>query len=109
MKQGNLLERIRNICERPRMFAPDFSLGHLLLFIHGYEAALSDTQQPRQHERFEAWLYAQHPEWRASSMWWGGHVLEACEGDLERTLTEIIGLVDRFLAQEGAEPPRTRS
>jgi hypothetical protein len=105
MKQDDLFERIRNICERPRMFAPHFSLEHLLLFIHGYEAALRDTKQPGQHERFETWLYAQHPEWQDSSMWWGKHVLEACGGDLERTLTEIIGLVDRFVASEGAAPP----
>ena len=104
MRQENLFARIRNICERPRMFAPHFSLEHLLLFIHGYEAALRDTKQPGQHERFETWLYTQHPEWRASSMWWGKHVLEACGGDLELTLTEIIGLVDRFVASGGVEP-----
>lgn len=109
MKQGNLFERIRNICERPRMFAPDFSLSHLYLFIHGYEAALYDTQQPRQYERFEEWIYAQHPEWRASSRWWGRHVLETCGGDLERTLTEIIKLVDRFLAHEASGSPRKHS
>ena len=109
MSTGNLIERIRNICERPRMFAPHFSLEHLLLFIHGYEAALRDAGLPSQHEHLEQWLYGQHPQWRASSMWWGKHVLDTCGGDLERTLTEIIGLVDRFLASEGAKPPPTSS
>ncbi len=104
MGASNLFEHIRNICERPRMFAPQFSLEHLLMFIHGYETARRDAKLPGEHERFEAWLYGQHPEWRASSMWWGKHLLDTCGGDLERTLTEIIGLVDRFLASGGMPP-----
>jgi hypothetical protein len=105
VKVNNLFEHIRNICERPRMFAPNFSLEHLLLFIHGYEAALRDAGLPSQHERLESWLYGQHPEWGQSSRWWGGHVLEACGGDLERALTEISTLMERFLDRAGGGSP----
>ena len=109
MGASNLFEHIRNICERPRMFAPEFSLEHLYLFIHGYETARRDAKLPSQYTRFEEWLYGQHPEWRASSRGWAKHLLEACGGDLERTLSEIMGLMDRFLASEGVEPSPTKS
>jgi predicted amidohydrolase YtcJ len=104
VRANNLFEHIRNICERPGMFAPGFSLEHLHLFIHGYELARRDAKLPSPYTRFEEWLYAQHPEWSPSSQWWAKHLLDACGGDLERTLLEISGLMDRFLTSEGAEP-----
>ena len=104
---AHLLQRIRNLCERPRMFAPHFSLEHLLLFIHGYEAALKDAGLPSQHEPFEAWLHQQNPGWRQSSMWWGKHLLDQSDGDLERTLSEITRLVEQFLAATRTPPPVT--
>jgi hypothetical protein len=89
------------------MFAPDFSLAHLFMFIQGYEAALGDEDLPSQHERFREWIYKQRPEWRQSSLWWGRHVLEECANDLDRTLDAIIKLLDGFLAGEGAEFARS--
>jgi hypothetical protein len=85
------------------MFAPDFTLSHLFLYIQGYEDARSDAGQPSQYEHFQEWLYLRHPEWRGSPMWWGRHLLEAQAGNLERTLAEIVTLLDQFLAAEGAE------
>lgn len=85
------------------MFAPDFTLDHLHLYIAGYEDALGDAELPSQYHRFREWIYAQHPTWRDSPVWWARHVLEANAGDLERTLDEIIRLLDRFLATDGAE------
>ena len=101
MAQGNLFTRIRSICERPRMYAPEFSLDHLLLFIQGYESALRDLGHPSQHGRFEDWIYSTRSAWRSSSLWWGRHVLEECGGDLELALSEIIRLVEQFLSSNG--------
>ncbi|WP_037583464.1 hypothetical protein [Stigmatella aurantiaca] len=103
MTQGNLFIRLRSICERPQMYSPQFSLEHLFLFIHGYESALMDSGKPGQHARFEEWLYSDHLDWRHSSMWWGKHIFEACGSDLDRTLGEIIRLLEQFLSSEGAE------
>jgi hypothetical protein len=100
---GSLFEHMRHICERPRMFAPDFTLDHLHLYIHGYEHALSDAGLPSQHQRFKEWIYKQHPKWRESPVWWARHVLEASAGDLDRTLDEVIRLLDQFLSTDGAE------
>jgi hypothetical protein len=85
------------------MFAPDFELDHLHMFIYGYESALGDTGQKSQHERFREWIYKRHPQWRALPTWWGQQVQEVHGGDLERTLEAIIRLLDEFLATEGAE------
>jgi hypothetical protein len=103
LQANNLFEHMRHICERPRMFSPDFTLAHLFMFIQGYEAALGDRDQPSQHERFRNWLYKRKPEWGHSSAWWGRHVFEECAGDLERTLDEINKLLGQFLASTGAE------
>ncbi|MBN1205804.1 MAG: hypothetical protein JXB05_12880 [Myxococcaceae bacterium] len=103
----SLVEHLRHICERPRMYAPDFSLSHLLIFIQGYEVALGDAALPSQHERLREWIYKQRPEWRQSSAWWGSHVLDQCAGDLDRALDAIIKVLDEFLAAEGAEPARS--
>src|SRR3712207_6665904 len=100
-RHGSLFTHLRKICERPRMYAPRFTLEHLELYIFGYESALSDAGLPSQHERFRSWLYRERPEWRNTSLWWGGHVLAEHEGDLERTLEAIISLLDRFLATDG--------
>lgn len=100
---GSLFEHMRHICSRPRMFAPDFTLEHLHMYIDGYESALGDTGQKSQHEQFREWLYKQHPEWRLLPTWWGQQVHEANGCDLERTLDAIIRLLDEFLATEGAE------
>jgi hypothetical protein len=89
------------------MFAPHFSLEHLLLFIHGYEAALKDAGLPSQHAPFEEWLHGQNPAWRESSMWWGKHLLEQCGGDLEHTLLELTLLMNQFLASTRTPPPAT--
>lgn len=99
----SLFEHLRHICERPRMFAPDFNITHLLMFIYGYEAAVGDAKLPSQHERFREWIYARRPEWRDSCMAWPGHVLEDCGGNLESALDAIIVLLDEFLATDGAE------
>ncbi len=103
LQAGSLFEHLRHICERPRMFASDFTLSHLFLYIQGYEDAQGDAEQPSQYERFQEWLYQRHPEWRDSPMWWGRHLLEAQAGNLEYTLAEIVTLLDQFLANEGAE------
>lgn len=89
------------------MFAPDFTLSHLLIFIQGYEVALGDAGLPSQHAHFREWIYKQHPEWRHSSAWWGSHVLEECAGNLDRALDVIIQRLDGFLATEGAEFARS--
>ena len=103
LRAGSLLEHIRHMCERPRMFAPDFTLHHLHLYILGYEDALGDAKLPSQYHLFKEWIYRQHPKWRDSPEWWAGHLLEANASDLERTLDEIIRLLDQFLATEGAK------
>jgi homogentisate 1,2-dioxygenase len=103
MNKGNLFTCIRSICERPGMYSPQFSVEHLFLFIQGYESALKDSGHPSQHARFEEWLYSRYPAWRSSSMWWGRHILDECEGDLDRALDEIIQLIEQFLAGDGAE------
>lgn len=100
---ASLFEHLRHLCERPRMFAPDFSITHLMLFIYAYEAALGDAKLPSQHECFREWIYVKRPEWRDSSMGWPGHVLADCGGNLESALDAIIVLLDEFLATEGAE------
>ncbi|WNG34701.1 hypothetical protein F0U61_14385 [Archangium violaceum] len=84
------------------MFAPDFTLDHLHMFIYGYESALGDSGQKSQHEQFRKWIYTRHPKWRQLSTWWGQQVHEANACDLERTLEAIICLLDEFLATEGA-------
>jgi hypothetical protein len=89
------------------MFAPDFTLAHLFMFIQGYEASLGDENLPSQHERFREWIYKQRPEWKQSPSWWGRHVLEEHAGDLERALDGIIKLLDEFLSGEGAEFARS--
>ncbi len=99
----SLLEHVRHICERPKMYAADFSLGHLFMFILGHEVATGEQGLPSQYERFREWVYKARPEWRDSSMWWGGHVLTECKGDLDKSLGEIILLIDGFLATEGHE------
>ena len=99
LQARNMVEHLRHICERPRMYAPDFSLSHLLIFIQGYEVALGDVALPSQHERLREWIYKQQPEWRQSSAWWGDLVPEECAGDLERALEAIIKLLDGFLAE----------
>ncbi len=107
LRAGSLFEHMRHVCERPRMFAPDFTLTHLLMFIQGYEAALGDEDLPSQHDRFREWLYKQRPAWKQSSSWWGHHVLKECAGDLDRALDAIIRLLDGFLAGEGTEFARS--
>ncbi len=99
---GSLFEHLLHICERPRMFSPEFTLSHLYLYMRGYEDARRDAGLSSQLTHLEQWLYARHPAWRNSSMWWGGHILEGCSGDLERALTEIHQLLTEFLAGEGA-------
>ncbi len=106
---GSLFEHVRHICLRPRMFAPDFTLDHLSLYIMGYDDALGDSGQKSQHEYFREWIYKRHPKWRELPTWWGQQVHEANGGDLERTLEAIIGLLDEFLATEGAEFVRSPS
>jgi hypothetical protein len=101
LQAKSLVEHLRHICERPRMFAPDFEIGHLLMFIHGYEAALRDAGLPSQHDPLREWVYQQHPEWRYSSMSWPGQVLVGKEGELEQSLDIIIALLDGFTAQRG--------
>jgi hypothetical protein len=91
------------------MFAPDFTLDHLSLYIMGYDDALGDSGQKSQHEYFREWIYKRHPKWRELPTWWGQQVHEANGGDLERTLEAIIGLLDEFLATEGAEFVRSPS
>ncbi len=99
----SLFEHMRHICERPRMYAPDFTLTHLFMFIQGYEAALGDENLPSHHERFREWIYKRQPEWKNSSSWWGRHVLEGCAGDLDLALDQIIKLLDEFLTGEGTD------
>jgi hypothetical protein len=101
LQARSLVEHMRHICERPRMYAPDFTLTHLFMFIQGYEAALEDAGLPSEHVPFREWIFNQRPEWRTSSMWWGGHVLEECSNDLDRALDQVINLIDRFLDTEG--------
>ncbi|WP_324961772.1 hypothetical protein [Archangium sp.] len=84
------------------MFAPDFTLEHLSLYIMGYDDALGDSGQKGQHEYFREWIYKRHPEWRFLPTWWGQQVHEANACDLERTLEAIIRLLDEFLATDGA-------
>lgn len=84
------------------MYAPDFALTHLFMFIQGYEAALEGEGLPSQHEPFREWIYKQQPEWRSSSMWWGGHVLKECSNDLNRALDQVIKMIDGFLGNEGS-------
>lgn len=103
LRAGSLFEHIRHICERPRMFAPGFTLDHLHLYIYGYEDARGDAGLPSQYERFREWLYQRHPEWRDSPEWWARHLLAVNAGDMERTLDQIIRFLDQFLADEGRE------
>ena len=98
LNAGSLFEHMRHICSRPRMFAPDFTLDHLSLYIMGYDDALGDAGQKGQHEYFREWIYKRHPKWRYLSTWWGQQVYEANGCDLERTLEAIIRLLDEFLA-----------
>jgi hypothetical protein len=84
------------------MYAPDFTLAHLFMFIQGYEAALEEAGLPSQHALFREWIFKQRPEWRSSSMWWGGHVLKDCSNNLERALDQVINMIDGFLDTEGA-------
>jgi hypothetical protein len=94
---------MRHICERPRMFAPDFTLDHLHMYLGGYDDALSDAGLSSPQGRFDEWLYKQHPEWRNLPEWWAKQILHANGEDLDRTLNEIIRLLDQFLATDGAE------
>ncbi|PTL85543.1 hypothetical protein [Vitiosangium sp. GDMCC 1.1324] len=103
LRAGSLFEHMRHICERPRMFAPDFTLDHLHLYIQGYEDARGDEDLPSQYHHFREWIYKQHPTWRDSPEWWARHVFKANSGDLDRTLDDIIRLLDQFLATDGAE------
>ncbi|MCP3138048.1 hypothetical protein [Pyxidicoccus xibeiensis] len=96
----NLFEHLRHICERPKMFAPDFEIDHLLMFIYGYEAALSDAKQPSQHDHFREWIYQRHPEWRNSPMSWPRHVLVDKGDDLDKALDAIIALLNEFPSRE---------
>jgi hypothetical protein len=100
---GSLFEHLRHICDRPRMYAPAFDLGHLFLFVMAYEAALGDANLPSQHERFKHWIYARHPEWQQSPLWWAEQVQKEQGGDLQRTLGAIARLIEEFLAGEGKE------
>ncbi|HEX5748326.1 MAG TPA: hypothetical protein VFZ09_18950 [Archangium sp.] len=102
LNAGSLFEHMRHICLRPRMFAPDFTLDHLALYITGYDDALGDLGQKGQHEQFREWMYKRHPKWRHLPTWWAQQVYEANERDLERTLQAIVRLLDEFLATEGA-------
>ncbi|WP_257460641.1 hypothetical protein [Archangium lipolyticum] len=102
LNAGSLFEHMRHICMRPRMFAPDFTLEHLSLYIMGYDDALGDSGRKGQHEYFREWIYKRHPTWRSLPTWWGQQVYEANACDLERTLDAIIRLLDEFLATEGA-------
>jgi len=95
----NLFEHLRHICERPRMFAPDFEIGHLLMFIYGYEAALEDARLPSQHDHFREWIYRRYPDWRDSSMSWPNHVLAEKGDDLEQALDAIIALLAEFMSR----------
>lgn len=103
LRAASLFEHMRHICERPRMFAPDFTLDHLHIFILGYEDALADTGLPSQSQRFDDWLYRRYPEWREKPEWWARQILHASAGELDKALTEIGRLVDLFLETEGAE------
>ena len=102
LQAQSLVEHMRHICERPRMYTPEFTLTHLFVFIQGYEAALENAGLPSQHEPFREWIYSRQPEWRNSSLWWGGHILEQCASDLSRALDQIIMMIDAFLGSEGA-------
>lgn len=111
LRAGSLFEHMRHMCLRPRMFAPEFTLDHLHLYIIGYEDGLEDAGLPSQYVRFREWILAQHPRWRELPEWWAKQILHANGEDLDKTLTEIMGLLDRFLATDGAEfshfpPPR---
>ncbi|HZH14028.1 MAG TPA: hypothetical protein VE057_06675 [Archangium sp.] len=103
LNAGSLFEHMRHICLRPRMFAPDFTLDHLHMYIYGYESALGDTEQKSQHEQFREWIYKRHPKWRYLPTWWAQQVYEANARDLERTLEAVIRLLDEFLSTDGAE------
>ncbi|WP_095982146.1 hypothetical protein [Melittangium boletus] len=103
LRAGSVFEHMRHICERPRMFAPDFTLDHLYMYMGGYDDALGDAGLPSPQSRFDEWLYKRHPEWRHLPEWWAKQILHANGGDLDRTLQEIIRLLDQFLATDGAE------
>lgn len=102
-RTGNVFDRIRQVCERPRAFAPNFTLTHLTLYIFGYDNAFADAGMPSQYSLFREWIYKQHPQWNRSTEWWADHILHANGGDLDKTLSEILRLVDQFLATDGAE------
>lgn len=97
----NVFEHMRQICERPRMYAPNFTLDHLYMYLGGYDDALGDAGLPSTQRRLDEWIYRQHPEWRDLPEWWANQILHANGEDLDRTLEEIIRLLDQFLAAEG--------
>ncbi|WP_204490148.1 hypothetical protein [Archangium primigenium] len=103
LRAGSLFERMRHMCERPGMFSPDFTLDHLHLYMMGYENGRGDAGLPGQYKHFREWLYERHPEWRDRPEWWAKQILHANGDDLDRTLAEIIRLLDQFLATDGAE------
>jgi len=103
LRAGSLFEHMRHMCERPRMFSPDFTLDHLHLYMMGYENGRGDAGLPGQYTHLREWIYKQHPEWRNFPEWWAKQILHANGGDLDRTLEEIIRLLDQFLATDGAE------
>ncbi|WP_434379793.1 hypothetical protein [Melittangium boletus] len=102
-RASRVFARLRQICERPGMFAPDFTLDHLNMYLGGYDDALGDAELPNPQARFEEWIYERHPEWRDRPEWWAKQLLHANGDDLDRTLAEIIRLLDQFLATDGAE------
>lgn len=112
LRAGSLFEHLRHICERPRMFAPDFTLDHLHLYLVGYDDARGDAGLPSVSSVLDEWVYQQHPEWRDLPEWWAQQMLHANNGDLERTLGQIVALLDRFLETDGVEfahHPRPRN
>ncbi|WP_155893935.1 hypothetical protein [Cystobacter fuscus] len=103
LRAGSVFEHMRHICERPGMFAPDFTLDHLFIYLVGYDDALGDAGLVSPQARFNEWIYKQHPTWRHLPEWWAKQILHANGGDLEKTLTDILRLLDQFLATDGAE------
>ena len=79
------------------------TLDHLNMYLGGYDDALGDAELPNPQARFEEWLHERHPEWRDRPEWWAKQLLHANGDDLDRTLAEIIRLLDQFLATDGAE------
>ena len=103
----NVFEHLRHLCQRPGLFAPNFTLEHLFIYLGGYDDALGDSGISSPQRRFDEWIYQQRPAWRHLPEWWAKQILIENGGDLERTLGDIVRLMDQFLASDAAEFTRS--